>query len=99
MVTAHLQKMQLEFKWLAEKSASLFVWRKRMAKDKDKKKKKNKDIDSIVKEYNDGIEMLKAKQKQLDGLIQEARLYISELKELKGGLQKMSMESLDEINW
>ena len=95
----HWQKMQLEFKWLAEKSASLFIWRKRMAKDKDKKnKKKNKDIDSLVKEYNDGIEILKAKQKQLDGLIQEARLYISELKELKEGLQKMSMESLDEID-
>ena len=42
--------------------------------------------------------MLKAKQKQLDGLIQEARLYISELKELKEGLQKTSIESLDEIN-
>ena len=99
MDMVHWQKMQLEFKWLAEKSASLFIWRKRMAKDKDKKnKKKNKDIDSLVKEYNDGIEILKAKQKQLDGLIQEARLYISELKELKEGLQKMSMESLDEID-
>lgn len=77
---------------------SIFM-EKRMGKDKDKKnKKKNKDIDSLVKEYNDGIEMLKAKQKQLDGLIQEARLYISELKELKEGLQKTSMESLDEIN-
>ena len=72
-----------------------------MAKDKDKKKKKKKVInqaDEFMKEYNESLELLKAKHDQLDGLIREARLYISELKELKEGLQKTSMESLDEIN-
>lgn len=80
---------------------SICLWRKRMAKDKYKKKKKKKVInqaDEFMKEYNESLELLKAKHEQLDGLIREARLYISELKELKEGLQKTSMESLDEIN-
>ena len=72
-----------------------------MAKDKDKKKKKKKDInqaDEFMKEYNESLELLKAKHEQLDGLIREARLYIDELKEYKNKLQSMSLESLDEIN-
>ena len=99
MVTAHLQKMQLEFKWLAEKSASLFVWRKRMAKDKDKKKKKNKDIskgDEFIKEYNESLELLKAKHEQLDGLIREAKLFLQEIKNLKEELSKNLDRNLDE---
>ena len=95
----HLQKMQLEFKWLAEKSASLFIWRKRMAKDKDKKKKKNKDtnqVDDVMKEYNDSLELLKAKHEQLDGLIREAKLFLQEIREIRDGLVKNKELDLDE---
>lgn len=93
----HSQKMQSEFKWLAEKSASLFIWRKRMAKDKDKKKKKNKDTgqaDEFIKEYNESLELLKAKHEQLDGLIREAKLFLKEIKDIRDGLNKDN-ESLD----
>ena len=96
MVTAHLQKMQLEFKWLAEKSASLFYWRKRMGKDK--KKKKNKDVnqaDEFMKEYNESLELLKAKHEQLDGLIREAKLFLQEIKEIRDGLVKDKELDLD----
>ena len=97
MDTVHSQKMQLEFKWLAEKSASLFYWRKRMGKDK--KKKKNKDVnqaDEFMKEYNESLELLKAKHEQLDGLIREANLFLQEIKDIKEELSKNIESSLDE---
>lgn len=70
-----------------------------MAKDKDKKKKKNKDIsqgDEFIKEYNESLELLKAKHEQLDGLIREAKLFLQEIKNLKEELSKNLDRNLDE---
>lgn len=80
--------------WLAEKSASLFYWRKRMAKDKDKKKKNGKD--SPIREYDESLELLKAKHEQLDGLIREANLFLQEIKEIRDGLKNAVNKTLDE---
>ncbi len=68
-----------------------------MAKDKDKKKKNGKinKPDDIIKEYNESIELLKAKHEQLDGLIREAKLYLQEIKELRDGLA-VNKTDLDE---
>ena len=56
-----------------------------MAKDKDKKKKKKQDdqIEDLVKEYNKMLELLKAKHEQLDGILREARAYLSEAKDMR----------------
>ena len=64
------------------------------------KKKKDKDvnIDSLVKEYDYEIKMLKAKQKRLEGLIQEAQLYIEELREMKEEFANMTRETLADID-
>ena len=70
-----------------------------MAKDKEKKKKKNKDIsqgDEFIKEYNESLELLKAKHEQLDGLIREAKLFLQEIKNLKEELSKNLDRNLDE---
>lgn len=78
---------------------SICLWRKRMAKDKDKKKKKKKDInqaDEFMKEYNESLELLKAKHEQLDGLIREANLFLQEIKDIKEELSKNIESSLDE---
>lgn len=92
-----MQKMRLGFKWLAEKSASLFYWRKRMAKDKKKKKKNDiNQADEFMKEYNESLELLKAKHEQLDGLIREAKLFLQEIKEIRNGLVKDKESTLDE---
>lgn len=64
------------------------------------KKKKDKDanIDNLVKEYDYEIKMLKAKQKRLEGLIQEAQLYIEELREMKEEFTNMTRETLADID-
>ena len=78
---------------------SICLWRKRMAKDKYKKKKKKKVInqaDEFMKEYNESLELLKAKHEQLDGLIREANLFLQEIKDIKEELSKNIESSLDE---
>lgn len=70
-----------------------------MAKDKDKKKKKNKNInqvDDVMKEYNESLELLKAKHEQLDGLIREAKLFLQEIKGFRDELSKNIESNLDE---
>ncbi len=69
-----------------------------MAKDKDKKKKKGKENkpDDIIREYNESLELLKAKHEQLDGLIREAKLFLQEVKEIRDGLGKDIDINLDE---
>lgn len=58
-----------------------------MAKDK-KKKNKSADvsIDDLIKEYRDAIEITKAKNAQLDGIIREVKLYLNEIKEIRDGI-------------
>lgn len=66
---------------------------------KDKKKKKKNDInqaDEFMKEYNESLELLKAKHEQLDGLIREAKLFLQEIKEIRNGLVKDKESTLDE---
>lgn len=60
-----------------------------MGKDKKKNKKKT-DIttDELKKEYEDSLELLKAKHKQLDGMLREVRLYIDELRELRENINQ-----------
>lgn len=58
-----------------------------MGKNKKKKKDKN-DLDGLIQEYTQMLEMTKAKNEQLDGLIREVRLYLSEIKEIRDGLSK-----------
>lgn len=54
---------------------------------KKKKEKKDKDdLDTLAKEYNESLEMLKAKHEQLDGMIREVRLYLNEIKEIRDGI-------------
>lgn len=68
-------------------------------KDKDKKKKKNKNIgqvDELAKEYNESLELLKAKHEQLDGLIREAKLFLQEIKDIRNELSKNIELDLDE---
>ena len=68
-----------------------------MGKDKDKKKKKGKENkpDDIIREYNESLELLKAKHEQLDGLIREAKLFLQEIKEIRDGLVKDKELDLD----
>lgn len=54
-----------------------------MSKDKKKKKDKDVSLDDLKKEYSDSIELLKAKHKQLDGALEEVRLYMEELRKIK----------------
>ncbi len=69
-----------------------------MAKDKDKKKKKGKEnkSDDIIREYNESLELLKAKHEQLDGLIREAKLFLQEIKDIRNELSKNTELDLDE---
>lgn len=53
-----------------------------MGKDK-KKKKQGKQPDESIKEYNDSLELLKAKHKQLDGILREAQLYLDEARQMR----------------
>lgn len=58
-----------------------------MGKDKKKNKKKTDiTVDELKKEYEDSLELLKAKHKQLDGMLQEVRLYIDDIKKIKEGI-------------
>lgn len=68
-----------------------------MGKDKKKKKKKYDDTaDEFMREYNESLELLKAKHEQLNGLIREASLLVDEIKNVRDAL-KINMEStLDE---
>ncbi len=60
-----------------------------MGKDKKKNKKKTDvTVNELKKEYEDSLELLKAKHKQLDGMLREARLYIDELKELRDNMNQ-----------
>ena len=54
-----------------------------MGKDKKKKKKQGEELDSLVKEYNEMLELVKAKKEQLDGMIREAQHYLNEAKEMR----------------
>lgn len=54
-----------------------------MGKDKKKKKKQGEQPDETMKEYNDSLELLKAKHEQLDGILREAQLYLDEAKEMR----------------
>lgn len=69
-----------------------------MGKDKDKKKKKGKENkpDDIIREYNESLELLKAKHEQLDGLIREAKLFLQEIKDIRNELSKNIELDLDE---
>ncbi len=69
-----------------------------MGKDKDKKKKKGKENkpDDIIREYNESLELLKAKHEQLDGLIREAKLFLQEIKDIRNELSKNIELNLDE---
>lgn len=53
-----------------------------MGKDK-KKKKHGEQPDETMKEYNDSLELLKAKHEQLDGILREAQLYLNEAKAMR----------------
>lgn len=64
---------------------------------KDKKKKKEKDsLNESIREYNDSLELLKAKHEQLDGLIREANLFLQEIKDIRDGLKNATDFTLDE---
>lgn len=54
-----------------------------MGKDKKKKKKQGEQPDETMKEYNDSLELLKAKHEQLDGILREAQLYLDEAKAMR----------------
>ena len=54
-----------------------------MGKDKKKKKKQGEQLDDLIKEYNEALELIKAKKEQLDGMIREAQYRISEAKEMR----------------
>ena len=62
-----------------------------MAKDKKKNKKQEGDnIESLKEEYESLIEVTKAKNKQLDGMIQEVRTELGEIRKLKEQLIEMT---------
>ncbi len=66
-----------------------------MAKDKKKKKKDaDTDIDALMKEWQDGVEMVKAKNEQLDGIIREVKVYLNEIKEMRDRMSSL-FEPLD----
>lgn len=54
-----------------------------MGKDKKKKKKQGEQPDELMKEYDDSLELLKAKHEQLDGILREAQLYLNEAKTMR----------------
>lgn len=54
-----------------------------MGKDKRKKKKQDEQLDELIKQYNDSLELLKAKHEQLDGMIREAQFHVNEAKEMR----------------
>lgn len=54
-----------------------------MGKDKKKKKKQGEQPDELMKEYDDSLELLKAKHEQLDGILREAQLYLDEAKAMR----------------
>ncbi len=54
-----------------------------MGKDKKKKKKQGEQPDEFTKKYDDSLELLKAKHKQLDGILREAQLYLDEAKAMR----------------
>ena len=63
---------------------------------KKKKEKKDKDdLDALAKEYNESLEMLKAKHEQLDGMIREVKIYLNEIKQIRDGV--MPQKTLDKI--
>ena len=63
---------------------------------KKKKEKKDKDdLDALAKEYNESLEMLKAKHEQLDGMIREVKIYLNEIKQIRDGI--MPKKTLDKI--
>ncbi len=66
-----------------------------MGKDKKKKKEKGS-LDESIREYNDSLELLKAKHEQLDGLIREANLFLQEIKDIRDGLKNATDFTLDE---
>lgn len=68
-----------------------------MAKDKKKKKNKHGDTaDEFMREYNESLELLKAKHEQLDGLIREANLFLQEIKDIRDNLKRDIKPTLDE---
>lgn len=54
-----------------------------MAKEKKKKKKHGEHPNEFTKEYNNSLELLKAKHEQLDGILREAQLYLDEAKAMR----------------
>lgn len=54
-----------------------------MGKDKKKKKKQGEQPDELMKEYDDSLELLKAKHEQLDGILREAQLYLDEARKMR----------------
>lgn len=67
-----------------------------MAKDKKKKKNKYGDTaDEFMREYNESLELLKAKHEQLDGLIREANLFLQEIKDIRDNLKRKTEPTLD----
>ena len=54
-----------------------------MGKDKKKKRKEGEQPDELTKKYDDSLELLKAKHKQLDGILREAQLYLDEAKAMR----------------
>ena len=61
---------------------------------KKKKEKKDKDdLDALAKEYNESLEMLKAKHEQLDGMIREVKIYLNEIKQIRDDV--MPKKTLD----
>lgn len=68
-----------------------------MAKDKKKKKNKYGDTaDEFMREYNESLELLKAKHEQLNGLIREANLFLQEIKDIRDNLKSKTEPTLDE---
>lgn len=67
-----------------------------MGKDKKKKKNKHGDTaDEFMREYNESLELLKAKHEQLDGLIREANLFLQEIKDIRDNLKRNKEPTLD----
>lgn len=52
-------------------------------------KKKNKTTaESVQSKYEKELALLKAKHKQLDGLIEEAKLFLEEIKNIRDSIQR-----------
>lgn len=60
-------------------------------------KKKNKiTAESIQAKHDKELALLKAKQKQLDGIIEEAKLFLEEIKTIRDGMkQQYETENYD----